>query len=46
MVIGKTNTHLGGSAETCEISNELEDMCIKAKDSVFGDIVGIDLMEK
>ena len=41
----KTNTHLGGSAETCKISNELEDICIKAKDSVFGDIVGIDLME-
>ena len=41
----KTNTHLGGSAEICEISNELEDMCIKAKDAVYGDIVGIDLME-
>ena len=41
----KTNTHLGGSAEICEISNELEDICIKAKDAVYGDIVGIDLME-
>ena len=41
----KTNTHSGGSAEICEISNELEDMCIKAKDAVYGDIVGIDLME-
>ena len=41
----KTNTHLGGSAETCEITNELEDICIKAKDAVNGDIVGIDLME-
>ena len=41
----KTNTHLGGSAETCEITNELEDICIKAKDAVYGDIVGIDLME-
>ena len=41
----KTNTHLGGSAEVCEISNELEDICIKAKDAVYGDIVGIDLME-
>ena len=41
----KTNTHLGGSAEICEISNELEDICIKAKDAVHGDIVGIDLME-
>ena len=35
----KTNTHLGGSAETCEITNELEDICIKAKDTVYGDIV-------
>ena len=41
----KTNTHLGGSAEICEISNELEDICIKAKDAVYGDIVGIYLME-
>ena len=41
----KTNTHLGGSAETCEITNELEDICIKAKDTVYGDILGIDLIE-
>ena len=41
----KTNTHLGGSAEPCEITYELEDICIKAKDTVYGDIVGIDLME-
>ena len=41
----ETNTHLGGSAETCKISNELEDICIKAKNAVYGDIVGIDLME-
>jgi [lysine-biosynthesis-protein LysW]--L-2-aminoadipate ligase len=41
----KTNTHLGGSAETCKITNELEDVCLKAKNTVFGDIVGVDLME-
>ena len=41
----KTNTHLGGSAETCEITNELEDICLKAKDVVQGEIVGVDLME-
>ena len=41
----KTNTHLGGSAEVCEVSNELEDICIKAKNTVQGEIVGIDLME-
>ena len=41
----KTNTHLGGSAETCEITNELEDICLKAKNAVQGEIVGVDLME-
>ena len=41
----KTNTHLGGSAETCPITNELEDICLKAKNAVQGEIVGVDLME-
>jgi len=41
----KTNTHLGGSAEACKISNEMEDICLKAKDAVQGEIVGVDLME-
>jgi len=41
----KTNTHLGGSAETCEITNELEEICLKAKNAVQGEIVGVDLME-
>ncbi len=41
----KTNTHLGGTAEVCEVTKELEDMCIKAKDAVKGQIVGVDLME-
>ena len=41
----KTNTHLGGSAEVCEVSNELEDICIKAKNAVQGEIVGVELME-
>ena len=41
----KTNTHLGGSAEACPVSNEMEDICIKAKNAVEGEIVGIDLME-
>ena len=36
---------MGGSAEVCEISNELEDICIKAKNTVQGEIVGVDLME-
>ena len=41
----KTNTHLGGSAETCKITNELEEICLKAKNAVQGEIVGVDLME-
>ena len=41
----KTNTHLGGSAETCEMTNELEEICLKAKNAVQGEIVGVDLME-
>lgn len=41
----KTNTHLGGTAEVCKVTQELEDICIKAKDAVKGQIVGVDLME-
>jgi [lysine-biosynthesis-protein LysW]--L-2-aminoadipate ligase len=41
----KTNTHLGGTAELCKVTKELEDVCIKAKDAVGGQIVGVDLME-
>jgi [lysine-biosynthesis-protein LysW]--L-2-aminoadipate ligase len=41
----KTNTHLGGTAEVCKVTPELEEICIKAKDCVRGQIVGIDLME-
>lgn len=41
----KTNTHLGGTAEVCKVTKELEDMCIKAKNTVKGQIVGVDLME-
>ncbi len=41
----KTNMALGGTAEKCEVSNEMEKMCIKAKEAVFGEIVGVDLME-
>ena len=41
----KTNMALGGRAEVCKVTKELEDICIKAKNAVFGDIVGVDLME-
>ncbi|MEO9309354.1 MAG: lysine biosynthesis protein LysX [Nitrososphaera sp.] len=41
----KTNTHLGGTAEVCKVTKELEEICIRAKDAVKGQIVGVDLME-
>ena len=41
----KTNMALGGIAEPCPVTQELEEMCIKAKDAVQGEIVGVDLME-
>lgn len=41
----KTNMALGGVAEECKATSEMEEMCIKAKNAVQGDIVGVDLME-
>ena len=41
----KTNMALGGVAEPCKVTPEMEEMCIKAKKAVQGDIVGVDLME-
>ncbi|MDQ3848330.1 MAG: lysine biosynthesis protein LysX [Thermoproteota archaeon] len=41
----KTNMALGGRAETCPLTNELEDICIKAAHALNGQIVGVDLME-
>jgi [lysine-biosynthesis-protein LysW]--L-2-aminoadipate ligase len=41
----KTNMALGGKAEPLKVTKELEDICIKAKNAVQGQIVGIDLME-
>jgi [lysine-biosynthesis-protein LysW]--L-2-aminoadipate ligase len=41
----KTNMALGGRAEACPITKELEDVCIKATNAVAGKIVGVDLME-
>lgn len=41
----KTNMALGGKAEECKVTKELEDICIKAKNAVCGQIVGVDLME-
>lgn len=41
----KTNMALGGKAEELKVTKELEDICIKAKEAVQGQIVGVDLME-
>jgi len=41
----KTNMALGGTATPCEVTSEMEEMCIKAKNAVQGQIVGVDLME-
>jgi len=41
----KTNMALGGIAQECKVTPEMEEMCIKAKNAVQGDIVGVDLME-
>ncbi len=41
----KTNMALGGHAEVCPVTNELEDICLKAARALGGQIVGVDLME-
>ena len=41
----KTNMALEGVAKPCKVTQEMEEICIKAKHAVQGDIVGVDLME-
>jgi len=41
----KTNMALGGRAEECKVTKEIEDICVRAKNAVQGQIVGVDLME-
>lgn len=41
----KTNTALGGTAETCPVTPEMAEICARASDTVGGQIVGVDLME-
>jgi [lysine-biosynthesis-protein LysW]--L-2-aminoadipate ligase len=41
----KTNMALGGHAEACPVTKELEDICLKATHALGGQIVGVDLME-
>jgi [lysine-biosynthesis-protein LysW]---L-2-aminoadipate ligase len=41
----KTNIALGAEPVPCEITKELEDICMKASKAVGGGILGIDVME-
>jgi [lysine-biosynthesis-protein LysW]---L-2-aminoadipate ligase len=41
----KTNIALGAEPIACEITKELEDVCIRASKAVGGGILGIDVME-
>ncbi|HLC09729.1 MAG TPA: lysine biosynthesis protein LysX [Nitrosopumilaceae archaeon] len=41
----KTNIALGAEPVSCEITKELEDVCLKASKAVGGGILGVDLME-
>ncbi|HZC88721.1 MAG TPA: lysine biosynthesis protein LysX [Nitrososphaera sp.] len=41
----KTNMALGGYAEPCPVTKELEDICIRSSRALGGQIVGVDLME-
>lgn len=41
----KTNIALGAEPVPCEITKELEDICLKASKAVGGGILGVDLME-
>jgi len=40
-----TNAARGGRAEVCQVSNELEDISIRAAEAVKGEVVGVDCME-
>lgn len=41
----KTNMATGGHAECCKLTSEMQEICLKAKEAVGGQIVGVDLME-
>ncbi|MBE44576.1 MAG: lysine biosynthesis protein LysX [Thaumarchaeota archaeon] len=41
----KTNMSLGGKAELCPLTKDLEDICLRAARAVSGEVVGVDLME-
>jgi len=41
----KTNIALGADPEICQMTNEIEELCVKASKAVGGGILGVDLME-
>ncbi|RPI84706.1 MAG: lysine biosynthesis protein LysX, partial [Nitrosopumilales archaeon] len=41
----KTNMALGGRAEACKVTNEMEELCLKAAKTMKGEVLGVDLME-
>ena len=41
----KTNMALGGKAEACKVTSEMEEICLKAAKTMKGEILGVDLME-
>lgn len=41
----KTNMALGGKAEACIVTKEMEELCLKAAKTMKGEILGVDLME-
>jgi len=41
----KTNMALGGKAEACKVTSEMEELCIRAAKTMKGEILGVDLME-
>ena len=40
-----TNTARGGKASTCPVTEELNDICVRANEAVNGEIVAVDLFE-
>ena len=41
----KTNMALVGKAEACKVTNEMENLCLRAAKTMKGEILGVDLME-
>ncbi|WXG40413.1 MAG: lysine biosynthesis protein LysX [Candidatus Freyarchaeum deiterrae] len=42
----RSNATIGGKAEACEVTPEIEDLALKAAGATKGEIVGVDLFEK